>query len=109
MCFKILYSVVVFPDPVGPVTNTIPCDEETAFRIVFRSLSSKPSCSIFFSPAFLFKIRITTRSLLLVGKIEIRKSTSNVLYLKGIAPSCGSRLSEISSLLKILIRVTTAE
>ena len=60
------------------------------------------------SPASLFKIRITIRSLFAVGKMERRRSTTLPSILKLIAPSCGNLLSAISSLPIILKRVTTA-
>ena len=108
MCFKTLYKVVVLPLPVGPVTNTIPWGELTALINFFKSFSSKPRSLKALSPASLFKIRITTRSLFLVGKSETLKSISFVSDLNVEAPSWGTLLSAISSLLIILTLAITA-
>ena len=56
-----------------------------------------------------FKIRITTRSPKLVGKIDIRKSTSvPSLARYDIFPSWGKRLSAMSRFARILILAITA-
>ena len=74
---------------------------------LFKSFSSKPSSFKALSPASLFKIRITTRSLFLVGKTETLKSISLVSDLNVEAPSWGTLRSAISSLLIILILAIT--
>ena len=84
---KAAYCVVVLPEPVGPVTNTIPCGASIALFTFFRSLASKPNESIDIDIAPLSKIRITTLSPLLVGNTEIRRSMLVFFALKIIAPS----------------------
>ena len=105
---SILYSVVDFPEPVGPVTKISPWVLWIAFLKFFKSTSSKFNCSRVMSPASLFKIRITILSLFAVGRIDKRRSTTFPSILKFIAPSCGNLLSAISNLPIILNRVTTA-
>ena len=56
-----------------------------------------------------FKIRITTLSPKLVGRIDIRKSTSvSSSAINDILPSCGSLRSAISRLARIFILAMTA-
>ena len=106
--FKILYKVVDLPEPVGPVTRIRPWVLWIDFLKLFKSCSSKLSCSKVISPASLLRTRITILSLFAVGKIESLRSTTLPSILKLIAPSWGNLLSAISSLPIILKRVTTA-
>jgi hypothetical protein len=90
--FRALYSVVVLPLPVGPVTRRSraawPAPPETsrvplghaqvASRIRFASCRNN---------------RITTASPWIIGMIEMRTSTSLPLTRILIRPSCGSRFS----------------
>ena len=75
-CFKLVYRVVVLPDPVGPVTSTIPFGLSHICSHRPKSSLAKPSCPNDLSNMSGSKIRITIFSPCAVGKVERRSSTS---------------------------------
>ena len=93
----------VLPEPVGPVTSTMPCGAVMASISFCKSPSLKPILSID-KDGSPFSRRIQMRSPFLPGKTLKRVSTSfpSAASLKVIAPSCGKRFSEISTISQYL-------
>ena len=103
------YSVVVLPDPVGPVTSTIPYGFEIAYLKSPSGLTSKPSFVMSSCRFVLSRRRMTIFSPNSVGRTETRKSISRLLpILSLMRPSCGSRRSAMSSDAMILRREVIA-
>ena len=102
------YSVVVLPDPVGPVTSTMPCGSRISRSTASRTLVPIPSASRSSCAASLSRSRSTTRSPGPVGSVEIRTSTCLSPSFSAIRPSCGSRFSAMSRLAMIFKRDTSA-
>ncbi len=76
------YSVVVFPEPVGPVTSTMPYGSLMNRRIRCMSRSSKPQTSSESEANSRFvdslsRMRMTQSSPWTDGMIDTRKSTVN--------------------------------
>ncbi len=106
------YSVLVLPDPVGPVTSTMPHGLEMAVSNLASDSTSKPSfvmSSISFS---LSRRRMTIFSPKSVGRHDTRKSMSRLTPWSWnrilMRPSCGRRFSAMSSLDMILMREVIA-
>ncbi len=102
------YSVVVFPEPVGPVTSTIPYGFCTAS---IRSASARGSMPNFSRSSVrlpLSRIRRTTFSPNSVGSVETRKSTTFLPSLILMRPSCGTRRSAMFRFAMILKREMSA-
>ena len=87
ICDKPTYKVVVLPEPVGPVTNMIPCGRARILLIASRSRSEVPRCLRDNLPAFLSSKRKTIRSPLADGMVETRISTSRPPTRREIRPS----------------------
>ena len=102
------YSVVVLPEPVGPVTRMMPL----GFMITSIQLASVSSGM----PSLLrsswtterSRIRSTTLSPNMVGRVETRMSTLLPPRASSIRPSCGSRRSAMSRLDMTLMRLAMA-
>jgi hypothetical protein len=93
---------VVLPEPVGPVTSTMPYGSRMKRRKCASSLSSKPSTSSrseanCFDRLSLSRMRITASSPCTDGMIETRKSIERPAILTRKRPSCGTRFSAMSS------------
>ena len=102
------YSVVVLPDPVGPVTSTMPYGFATA-SINSRSARGsmpKPARSSVRLP--LSRMRSTIFSPKSVGSVDTRKSITLPLNFSLMRPSCGTRRSAMFSCAMILKRLTSA-
>ena len=99
------YSVVVLPEPVGPVHSKIPFGLCTSSRIASTTSSRMPS--VFKSSVVepLSSKRITIRSPCAVGIVERRKSMSRPATLMRMRPSCGRRFSAMFSPPMILTRL----
>ena len=107
--FIVEYSVVVLPEPVGPVTSTMPYGSLIIFSQRSRSSLVKPNSGKSRTSTSCVKIRITTFSPNAVGMVEIRSSISpppgeTVL----MRPSCGRRRSTISMRASSLMRLVIA-
>ena len=102
------YSVVVLPEPVGPVTNMMPCGCEirSSNRTSVPAAMPRPSSES--RPACLSRRRITTRSPCPVGSVDTRTSTGRPAIRSMMRPSCGKRFSAISSSAITLTRETIA-
>jgi hypothetical protein len=70
------YSVVVLPEPVGPVTSTMPCGRLTICVPAFGLVVAEAERSIGFSAVSGSKMRITHFSPKAVGMVDRRISTS---------------------------------
>ena len=89
------YSVVVLPEPVGPVTSTTPSERWMRRSNLFWSSERKPSCGRPSARFDLSRIRMTIDSPWFVGTVETRRSRSRPPTLIWMRPSCGMRFSEI--------------
>ena len=97
-------SEVDLPEPVGPVTSTIPCGAARV-RVTFSSSSSvRPSSRIESGFDFWLRRRKLTLSPYIVGKVEMRMSSSVSPAPNEMRPSCGRRFSEMLSFAMILRR-----
>jgi hypothetical protein len=106
---KAEYSVVVLPEPVGPVTSTMPQGWSMAHLKSAKGAASKPSFVMSSCRLPLSRRRMTTFSPHIVGKTETRKSISRPLpSFSLMRPSCGRRRSAMSSELMIFRRLTMA-
>ena len=100
--------MVVLPDPVGPVTSTIPYGLAMASMKSRSALGSKPKLprSKVRFPAS--RIRITIFSPKITGRVDTRKSTTLFFMRSLMRPSCGTRRSAIFRSERILIREVRA-
>ena len=112
-CFSVVYSVVVLPEPVGPVTRMMPFGEAVICFQRSWSSSEKPSERKSRTSTSGSKMRMTSFSPKAVGKVDKRSSTScpaGVLVLT--RPSCGRRFSMTSirpsSLMRLVMAFITA-
>ena len=109
---RIVYRVVVLPEPVGPEVKIIPLGHCTISWIFCTSDSSAPGITILLPEAFKLtagaRIRITTFSLPETGRVFIRKSYILSLYLIEKVPSCGRLCSAMFILARTLNLVITA-
>ena len=102
------YSVVVLPEPVGPVTTKIPFGRRMTSVTKSKTYLGKPSDSISRLIALRSSTRNTTDSPNAVGKVLTRKSTTRLAARMVMRPSCGKRRSEIFRFAMTLMRETTA-
>ena len=102
------YRVVVFPEPVGPVTRIIPFGNSITSRNLRIRSCDIPTLFKSSEITDLSRIRHTTLSPNIVGRTLTRKSTGFPATISRIRPSCGSRFSAISRLANTLIRVVIA-
>ena len=99
-----VYSVVDFPDPVGPVTRIIPCGLLRILSNTFSCSASKPRALLGFVRPSLDVSLITVFSPNTVGRMETRTSNSLLSTMIVIRPSCGFLFSAMSIPPMILIR-----
>ena len=104
----IVARVVVFPEPVGPVTNTIPCGLRMMSRNWTNVFDPKPITSRSSITTERSRIRITTLSPNIVGNRLTRRSTGWPPTASRMRPSCGSRRSAMSRSAITLTRVVIA-
>ena len=102
--------MVVLPEPVGPVTSTIPYGSRMNLRSLRMVSSSKPRMSSRRLAKSLFidslsRMRMTQSSPWTVGRIETRKSMVRCLRRSLKRPSWGTRFSAMSSSLITLMRL----
>ena len=95
------------PEPVGPVTRTIPSVLFSDFLIRFKVSTSKPNSLSPISELSFSRILRTTLSPNDDGKVDTLKSIFLWPIEIDILPSCGNLLSEISSLDIIFILLIT--
>ena len=102
------YSVVVLPEPVGPVTRMIPC----GWPISCSKRASVPPCMPTASSVSLLSVlsnrRNTARSPCAEGSVETRTSTARVPIRREMRPSCGRRFSAMSRSAMIFSREISA-
>ncbi len=101
------YSVVVLPEPVGPVTTTMPLGIWMISLNWVSSSSGKPTLSRSRLTTLRSRIRITTDSPNMVGSVLTRRSTSRSPMRTEILPSCGMRRSAMSRWAMTLMRATS--
>ncbi len=102
------YSVVVFPEPVGPVTSTMPYGLRMALRRFSSDLGSKPNVFRSSVRLPLSRIRSTIFSPNSTGNVETRKSITREPILSLMRPSCGTRRSAMLSCAMIFTRDVSA-
>ncbi|MPN14229.1 hypothetical protein SDC9_161555 [bioreactor metagenome] len=102
------YSVVVLPEPVGPVTRMMPCGR--AVRWVKRLSVSPPmpTASRLSLLSLLSSRRSTARSPWALGRVETRTSMARVPRRRLMRPSCGRRFSAMSRSAMIFRREISA-
>jgi len=102
------YSVVVLPEPVGPVTSTMPCG--WAVRWVNRLSVSPcmPTASRLSLLSLLSSRRSTARSPWALGRVETRTSMARVPRRRLMRPSWGRRFSAMSRSAMIFSREISA-
>ena len=103
-----LNKLVDLPLPVGPVTKTIPFGSVKALLIVSSDLPQYPSFSSGKASLDSLSTRITTFSPSVIGNVLTRKANLRPPKRILMRPSCGTRLSSIFRLAKILTRLTSA-
>ena len=91
------YSVVVLPEPVGPVTKMMPCGCATSRSKRANTSPCMPSASRLRRPSDLSSRRSTARSPWALGSVLTRTSTARVPMRSEMRPSCGKRRSAMSS------------
>ena len=99
---KKVYSVVDFPDPVGPVIKTIPFGRASRFLTLASCNGLKPICAK--SNLCCPNNRKLIDSPVTEGIVAIRTSIGRPSNSRLIRPSCGNLLSAISRCAMILIR-----
>ena len=107
--FSVEYSVVVLPEPVGPVTRMMPCgDFVMAFQRTLSS-SEKPRSVKSLTMTSGSNTRITSFSPKAVGNVDNRNSVSSPSAVRVLMrPSCGRRFSTTSMRPRILMRLVMA-
>ncbi len=102
------YSVVVLPEPVGPVTSSMPCANEMNSHTLARIAAGMPRRSSSSSPPSWGSSRKTADSPYCVGIVDIRRSSVWPRTRTTKRPSWGSRRSAMSSPADSFSRCTTA-
>src|SRR3990172_190064 len=106
--FRTLWRVVVFPEPVGPVTSRIPCGRRISTSIWASSWRAIPIPSRGIWELAESRIRTTTFSPKAAGIVDTLRSRFFNPTRTLIRPSCGRRFSAMSIFAMILIREMTA-
>ena len=101
---SIAYRVVVLPEPVGPVTSTIPCGRRVRARSVASVSPSIPSAVRSRLTALRSRIRSTAPSPAWLGSVATRRSTGRPSMESSMRPSCGRRISVMSRFAITLMR-----
>ena len=105
---KAAYSVVVLPEPVGPVTRIMPWGWAISCANLASTSPCIPTdCRLRFAPLLSSK-RSTARSPWALGSVLTRTSTARVPMRRLMRPSCGSRFSEMSRSAMIFKREISA-
>ncbi len=108
-CFRVEYSVVVLPEPVGPVTRMMPFGLPVICVQRVLSSSLKPSSPKSRTSTSGSKMRITSFSPKAVGRVDRRSSISSPSPVRVLMrPSCGRRFSTTSMRPRILMRLVMA-
>ena len=102
------YSVVVLPEPVGPVTRMMPCGWWISASSCCSTWPCMPTASSVSLLPDLSSRRSTARSPWALGRVETRTSMARVPRRRLMRPSCGRRFSEMSSSAMILRRLMSA-
>src|SRR6266576_3373485 len=102
------YSVVVLPEPVGPVTSTMPYGFSIALSRFSSALGSNPKVFRSSVKLPLSRIRSTIFSPNSTGRVETRKSITRAPIFSLMRPSCGTRRSAMLSDAMILTREVSA-
>ena len=102
------YSVVVLPEPVGPVTSTMPCGCWISLSKRDSTSPDMPSDSSVKRASPLSSRRSTARSPCADGSVDTRTSTARPPMRSEMRPSCGNRFSAISSSAMIFRREISA-
>ena len=102
------YSVVVLPEPVGPVTRTMPCGWWINRSKPCSTSPLMPRASRLKRVSVLSSRRSTARSPCAPGRVETRTSMARVPRRSEMRPSCGRRFSEMSSSAMIFRREISA-
>ncbi len=105
---RMAYSVVLLPEPVGPVTRMIPCGRSISPFSFSSSSSISPSLLMSGLRLLLSSRRITTRSPYWDGMVDTRTSIALRPMRREIRPSWGRRFSAMSSFDITLIRDTSS-
>ena len=92
-CVSSEYKVVVLPEPVGPVTISMPSGRAIIRRSVARVSAAKSMRSSGMMERSRSKIRSTMFSPYIVGWVETRKSMGRPERLSEKRPSCAARVS----------------
>src|SRR3546814_6714797 len=79
-----VYSVVVLPEPVGPVTSRMPCGFSSTSTKRCWKLSVKPSEAKSNTTDSRSRMRITTDSPKLVGTVDKRRSEEHTSELQSL-------------------------
>ena len=102
------YNVVLLPDPVGPVTRTMPFGLASSRRSGVSTSPLKPSLSRSSETPRWSSTRTTTLSPCVPGSVETRRSIVRPSVRTWMRPSCGSRRSAMSRSAMIFTRLATA-
>ena len=102
------YSVVVLPEPVGPVTRMMPCGCATSCSKRESTSPCMPTDSRLSLAPLLSSRRSTARSPCALGRVLTRTSTARVPMRRLMRPSCGKRFSAMSSSAMIFRREISA-
>ncbi|OQA09191.1 MAG: hypothetical protein BWY66_00669 [bacterium ADurb.Bin374] len=101
------YRVVVFPEPVGPVTSTMPFGALTPSMNSSSTCGSKPRSVRLTLRLPWSSRRMQTFSPQTHGTSETRRSTLRSARWSLMRPSCGQRVSAMSRFAMTLMRLTT--
>ena len=101
------YSVVDFPEPVGPVTSTAPCARWNRPAEPLQLQLLHPELLEIEVDVVLVQDPQHDRLAVTLGSVTTRTSTCRPSTVSPTRPSCGMRRSEMSRSLMILIRETT--
>ena len=102
------YSVVVLPEPVGPVTRIMPCGCTSRWAKRASTSPCMPTDSRLSLLSLLSNRRSTARSPWALGRVLTRTSTARVPMRSEIRPSWGKRRSAMSSSAMIFKREISA-
>ena len=102
------YKVVVLPEPVGPVTSTMPCGCWINCSKLCKVWPCMPTACSVRRLSLLSSKRSTARSPCAPGKVDTRTSMARWPKRKEMRPSCGRRFSAMSKSAMIFKREISA-